>query len=119
MSERNSETIVLNLKLDRISIDDLVRISEIAEKTVRTSILKSVGERFVEDLTITVHTEIKEGLVTITIDVSFAAPKILGLDYEGIIDRACDEAFKAIEEVLKRYGETSDFKVEKDHLRDK
>ena len=108
----DTETVVLNLKVEELKVEDLIKISEVAEKAVRRYITRRIGGRFVEDLVVTVSTRIEGSRLTITIDVSFAAPKVLGLDYEGIIDSACDEAFKAVEEVLKRYAKDSSVEVE-------
>ena len=103
MSHR--EVIDLGISINEISGEEIVRICERAQKLIEKRLKLRIGERFLEDYSITFNIERgSDKTLTITIDVNITAPKELGLDYEGIIDDVVDEAFKFIEQELKKYG---------------
>jgi len=95
------ETIVLNLDLEKVSDDLLVKIVEKAESIIRRTIEEKVGASFIGDLNVLITANKFKDKITFTITVEFSAPKILEIDYEGVLEEASRKAFETIEKWLK------------------
>ena len=108
MSER---TVKIGLEVERLTDSVLADICERVDFKIRTLLGERIGERFVEDLNVTVTAEVKGDQVIFTVDLSFAAPRVLELDYEAIVEEAVEEAFRTIEEELKKYAKGTSVEV--------
>ena len=102
MVRREHDITILNLDLDKINEDVISDIILEAEEIIRKYIVKSVGDKLVSDLDVTIIVD-KDDKLTFTIDVAFSAPKFLELEYDNIIDAAIREATRTIENRLMKY----------------
>ena len=83
-------------ELERLAL----RVAEIIERVLESRI----GMRFLEDLEVVVRLDREEsGELTLTVDLSFSAPRALGVDYELVIDEALKRACSYLEDRLRAY----------------
>ena len=102
MVRKERDITILNLDLDKINEDVISDMVLEAEEILRKYIVKSVGDKLVSDLDVTIIVD-KDDKLTFTIDAAFSAPKLLELDYDNIIDAAIREAARTIEKRLMKY----------------
>ncbi len=93
----------LGLDLDKITTDRLEEIANLMEAYIREYIFNKLGGRL-EQLNITLSLEVTD-VLRIRVDVEIIGKSKGRISYDVLIDEAIREAYRKIEEVLKKSAE--------------
>ena len=94
---------ILNLDLNAISVEDLVNLCEIVEKSVRAYLREKLPAKEEFDLVVSVE---KDDKITITVDIGIVGRYSGLIDYEAVIGDAINYARRVLESELEKFRRT-------------
>lgn len=96
------KVVELGLNLDTITINKLEEIASLMESYIREYIFNKLGSRL-EQLNITLSLDITD-VLRVRVEVEVIGRSKGRINYDSLIDEAVREAYRRIEEVLRKYA---------------